>query len=113
MAAQRASGFKGTIFRTTRSMGPKRRFTALGLYGQDLRPLPWRERCTELERIFLRSRAGLVLSRAVVGQGLDGLEGIVSKRTDAPYRSGKVKTWLKIKNPNAPAALRLQEAVAI
>jgi ATP-dependent DNA ligase len=60
----------------------------------------------------------VVLSRAVVGQWPDvyaaacriGLEGIVSKRTDAPYRSGTVKTWLKIKNPNAPVALRLQEA---
>jgi bifunctional non-homologous end joining protein LigD len=26
-----------------------------------------------------------------------GLEGIVSKRADAPYRSGRSKTWLKIK----------------
>jgi ATP-dependent DNA ligase len=32
-----------------------------------------------------------------------GLEGIVSKRIEAPYRSGKVKTWLKIKNPDALA----------
>jgi len=28
-----------------------------------------------------------------------GLEGIVSKRTDAPYRSGPSKLWLKSKNP--------------
>src|SRR4051812_33171301 len=28
-----------------------------------------------------------------------GLEGIVSKRLDAPYRSGPSKTWLKSKNP--------------
>jgi len=28
-----------------------------------------------------------------------GLEGIVSKRVDAPYRSGPSKTWLKSKNP--------------
>ena len=33
-----------------------------------------------------------------------GLEGIVSKKLDAPYKSGPSKTWLKIKNPNAPAA---------
>ena len=25
------------------------------------------------------------------------LEGIVSKRADAPYRSGRTKSWLKIK----------------
>ena len=28
-----------------------------------------------------------------------GLEGIVSKRKDAPYRSGRTKDWLKMKNP--------------
>jgi len=28
-----------------------------------------------------------------------GLEGIVSKRIDAPYRSGLSKTWVKSKNP--------------
>jgi len=28
-----------------------------------------------------------------------GLEGIVSKRVDAPYRSGPSKTWIKSKNP--------------
>jgi len=35
-----------------------------------------------------------------------GLEGIVSKRLTAPYRSGPSKTWIKIKNPMAPAATR-------
>jgi len=33
-----------------------------------------------------------------------GLEGIVSKKLDAPYRSGPSKTWIKVKNPKAPAA---------
>jgi len=28
-----------------------------------------------------------------------GLEGVVSKRIDAPYRSGPSKVWLKSKNP--------------
>jgi hypothetical protein len=27
-------------------------------------------------------------------------------KLDAPYKSGPSKTWLKIKNPNAPAATR-------
>ena len=35
-----------------------------------------------------------------------GLEGIVSKKLNAPYRSGPSKNWLKIKNPKAPAATR-------
>jgi ATP-dependent DNA ligase len=38
-----------------------------------------------------------------------GCEVIVSKRRDAPYRSGRVKTWLKIKNPAAPTATRVWE----
>ncbi len=38
-----------------------------------------------------------------------GLEGIVSKKLDAPYRSGKSKNWIKIKNPKAPAAMRVME----
>ena len=38
-----------------------------------------------------------------------GLEGIVSKRLNSPYRSGKVKSWLKVKNPKAAAVLRIQE----
>jgi len=36
-----------------------------------------------------------------------GLEGIVSKKLDAPYKSGPSKAWPKIKNPNAPAATRV------
>jgi hypothetical protein len=34
------------------------------------------------------------------------LEGIVSKKLNAPYKSGPSKAWLKIKNPKAPAATR-------
>jgi ATP-dependent DNA ligase len=35
-----------------------------------------------------------------------GLEGMVSKELDAPYRSGPSKACIKVKNPNAPAATR-------
>ena len=38
-----------------------------------------------------------------------GLEGIVSKRKDSPYRSGRSRDWLKCKNPNAPAVKREAE----
>jgi bifunctional non-homologous end joining protein LigD len=75
-------------------------FDLLMLNGQDLRPLPWRERRAELQRLFRRSRSGLALSGVVIGRGPEvyeaacriGLEGIVSKRVDAPYRSGKVRS---------------------
>jgi ATP-dependent DNA ligase len=36
-------------------------------------------------------------------------EGIVSKRRDAPYRSGRCPDWIKVKNPDAPAAIRIFE----
>jgi bifunctional non-homologous end joining protein LigD len=38
-----------------------------------------------------------------------GLEGIVSKRLDAPYRSGPSKAWLKSKNPLSAAVRREAE----
>ena len=38
-----------------------------------------------------------------------GLEGIVSKRVDAPYRSGPSKTSLKSKNPASEAVRRERE----
>ena len=38
-----------------------------------------------------------------------GLEGIVSKRKDAPYRSGPSETWLKSKNPASEAVRRERE----
>jgi bifunctional non-homologous end joining protein LigD len=40
-----------------------------------------------------------------------GLEGIVSKRRDHPYRSGPSKAWLKIKNPSAPGVTRFEREV--
>jgi bifunctional non-homologous end joining protein LigD len=38
-----------------------------------------------------------------------GLEGIVSKRKDSSYRSGRSPDWLKMKNPAAPAVKREAE----
>jgi ATP-dependent DNA ligase len=38
-----------------------------------------------------------------------GLEGIVSKRKDSPYRSGRSSDWLKMKNPACAAVKREAE----
>jgi len=38
-----------------------------------------------------------------------GLEGIVSKREDSPYRSGRSRDWLKMKNPACEAVRREAE----
>jgi bifunctional non-homologous end joining protein LigD len=37
------------------------------------------------------------------------LEGIVSKRKDSAYRSGRSPDWLKMKSANAPAVKRKAE----
>jgi bifunctional non-homologous end joining protein LigD len=34
-----------------------------------------------------------------------GLEGIVSKKLSAPYRSGRSRDWIKVKNPDSPAMI--------
>src|SRR5258707_12355535 len=38
-----------------------------------------------------------------------GLEGIVNKRKDSPYRAGGSPDWLKVKNPWCEAAQRWPE----
>ena len=38
-----------------------------------------------------------------------GSKGIVSKRRGLPYRSGRCKAWVKVKNPASPAALRIED----
>jgi bifunctional non-homologous end joining protein LigD len=38
-----------------------------------------------------------------------GLEGIVAKRRDKPYRSGRSPDWIKVKNPHASATTRVIE----
>jgi bifunctional non-homologous end joining protein LigD len=38
-----------------------------------------------------------------------GLEGIVSKRRNSPYRSGRSPDWIKSKNLDGPAVRREAE----
>ena len=39
-----------------------------------------------------------------------GLEGIVSKRRDRPYKAGRSKHWVKMKNRQHSAMSRVMEA---
>ena len=41
-----------------------------------------------------------------------GLEGIVSKRRDRPYRAVRSPDWIKVKNRSHPAMERAKEAFA-
>ena len=82
-------------------------FDLLSLDGEDLRKLPLKERKAKLAKILedQPSAGPLFYSDHVVGDGRHTfeqacemkLEGIVSKRAEAPYRSGRVKGWLKTK----------------
>ena len=83
--------------------------------GEDLRDLPLIERKRRLARFDQQDEEQAGDPVRLKGNGasvLDyvcrlGLEGIVSKRVGAPYRSGPSKTWLKSKNP-ASEAVRLE-----
>jgi bifunctional non-homologous end joining protein LigD len=39
-----------------------------------------------------------------------GLEGLVSKRRDRPYRAGRSPDWVKVKNRSHPAMSRVRDA---
>ena len=39
-----------------------------------------------------------------------GLEGLVSKRRDLPYRGGRSKHWIKVKNRKHPAMQRVMDS---
>jgi bifunctional non-homologous end joining protein LigD len=88
-------------------------FDLLMLDGEDLRRKPYAERKAALRKL-LRHGRGIQYVEHAEGHGdkmFDavcqlGLEGIVSKKLDAPYKSGPSKVWVKIKNPEAPAATR-------
>jgi len=75
--------------------------------GRDLRRLPLEERRARLRVQLRRARSSLRVVEFLEGDGSKvfdhacrlGLEGIVSKRRDLGYRSGRSAAWLKIKNP--------------
>src|SRR5205807_1099093 len=61
---------------------------------------------------FVHKPTGTEREHKVKGHGLAaspalGAEGIVAKRRDRPYRSGRSTDWVKVKNPDAPAATRV------
>ncbi|MGE5165894.1 MAG: hypothetical protein ACM3IH_17970 [Sphingobacteriales bacterium] len=92
-------------------------FDLLMLDGEDLRRRPLAERKAALRKALRRTKGGIQYVDHLKGDGDEifkavcklGLEGIVSKRIAAPYRSGPSKSWLKTKNPKAPAAVRVIE----
>jgi bifunctional non-homologous end joining protein LigD len=94
-------------------------FDILALNGDDLRSLPLSMRKAHLERLLARRPDGIFISPFEQGEiGPDlfsaacnmGLEGLVSKRRDRPYRGGRSKDWVKVKNRSHPAIDRVKDS---
>jgi bifunctional non-homologous end joining protein LigD len=83
-------------------------FDALYLHGVDLRRRTLLERKEALRAVIPGKHPHLHFSEHFKGTGNDilaqacriGLEGIISKRADAIYRSGRTEAWLKEKCTN-------------
>jgi DNA ligase D-like protein (predicted ligase) len=83
-------------------------FDLLYLEGNDLRPRPLLDRKAALAKLLgvRKPSSRLQLSEHIIGNGPAvfeqagrlGLEGIVSKRVDSVYQSGRSTSWLKVKH---------------
>ena len=85
--------------------------------GEDLRHVPLIQRKQRLAALLGKTGHAIQLVEHLTHDGATvfehacgmGLEGIVSKRVDAPYRGGPSKVWLKSKNPASEAVRRERE----
>jgi ATP-dependent DNA ligase len=93
-------------------------FDLIELDGEDLRREPLSVRKAKLASLLSRSASGLRLNEHLEHEDSAevfahacrmGLEGIVSKRKDSRYVSGRSLHWTKSKNPQAPAVKREAE----
>ena len=80
-------------------------FDLLACDGVDARDLPLVERKVRLADVVVDVPGVQIVGHleahgeALFGQVVElGLEGIVGKRADSPYRAGRQPTWIKIKN---------------
>ena len=94
-------------------------FDVLALDGEDLRNLPLSMRKTNLARLLARRPDGIFVAEFEQGEIAPDLfrkacdfgpEGLVSKRADRPYRAGRSKDWVKVKNRNHPAMDRAMDS---
>jgi bifunctional non-homologous end joining protein LigD len=92
-------------------------FDLIELNGDDMRRDPLEVRKATLRSMLAKAGLGLRFNEHLEGDGPTvfahackmGLEGIVSKRKDSMYRSGRSPDWLKMKNPEASAVKREAE----
>src|SRR5246127_5615546 len=89
-------------------------FDLIELNDDDLRRDPLQVRKATLASVLTKAAPGIRLNDHIEADGPTvfahackmGLEGIVSKRKDSPYRSGRSPDWLKSKNPACEAVKR-------
>jgi bifunctional non-homologous end joining protein LigD len=92
-------------------------FDLLEYDGWDFRRRPIEDRKATLAKLLSGSHEGIAFNQHYDCAGATlykhacalGCEGIVSKRRGSPYRSGRSDSWLKVKNPAAPAVRREAE----
>ena len=91
----------------------------LAVDGEDVRDLPLSMRKASLERLLRGRPDGIFINPFEIGAiGPDlfraacdmGLEGLVSKRSDRPYRGGRSPHWIKVKNRTHSAMSRIRDA---
>jgi bifunctional non-homologous end joining protein LigD len=94
-------------------------FDVLAVDGEDVRDLPLSMRKSNLERLLRGRPDGIFVNPFEIGAigpelfraaCVMGLEGMVSKRSDRPYRGGMSPHWVKVKNRKHPAMMRVMES---
>nr|WP_265515722.1 non-homologous end-joining DNA ligase [Nitratireductor luteus] len=83
-------------------------FDLLEEEGEDVTSLPLHERKRRLEKLLGGESEPLIFSAHVAGNASEihrslcsaGYEGIIAKRANSSYRSGRTKSWLKVKCTN-------------
>jgi bifunctional non-homologous end joining protein LigD len=89
-------------------------FDLIEFDGADLRAHPLLERKDALARLLRGKNSAILLNEHIAEPGPVvfahacklGAEGIVSKRIDSPYRSGRHSAWIKVHNPASLAVQR-------
>ena len=92
-------------------------FDLLELEGAAVRRDALLKRKATLERLLTNVKEGIEINGHIEGDGVAifkhvcklGDEGVVAKRKDLPYESGRSRRWLKIKNPESAAARRAED----
>ena len=82
--------------------------------GEDMRNRPFLDRKAALAQLLRNTKAGILFNEHVLEDGPVvfaqacrlGAEGIVSKKVDGAYRSGRCPAWIKVRNPASVAVQR-------